>query len=201
MDTKRPKSKQPLPANAKKVFDGVIFDVYQWEQEMFDGSTETFEKLKRPDTVVVFPITNDGKIILTKQEQPGKEPFIGAAGGRVDPGEGILDAAKRELLEESGYEAQEFTLWKSLQPVSKIEWAVYVFIARGLNKVADLNLDAGEKIELMPVDFDEFLEIAMQENFYEEEIYRDVVEAKLNPSKKKELRQLLINRKNKETNS
>ena len=31
-----------LPEQAKKVFDGEIFDVYQWDQEMYDGSTETF---------------------------------------------------------------------------------------------------------------------------------------------------------------
>lgn len=187
-----PKSKQPIPEHAHKVFSGVIFDVYQWEQELFDGSTETFEKLKRPDTVVVFPITNDGKIILTKQEQPGKEPFIGAAGGRLDPGEDVLSAAKRELLEETGYEAGEFVLWKAEQPISKIEWSVYVFIARKLKKVADLSLDAGEKIEIMPVDFDTFLEIAMQPNFYEQEVYRDVVEAHLDEEKKQTLQKLLL---------
>jgi ADP-ribose pyrophosphatase len=188
----KPKSKQPLPDKARKVFEGVIFDVYQWEQEMFDGSTETFEKLKRPDTVIVFPVLDNGKIILTKQEQPGKEPFIGAAGGRVDKGEGILASAKRELLEESGYKAGEFVLWKAIQPISKIEWSVYVFIARNLKKVADLKLDAGEKIELMPVDFDEFLQIALQPNFYEQEVYRDVVEAMLDPEKKNELKAFML---------
>src|SRR3989344_9504870 len=111
MNIQRPKSKQPMPDNAKRVFKGVIFDVYQWEQEMFDGSKATFEKLKRPDTVVIFGVLPDGKIILTEQEQPSKEPFIGATGGRVDEGEEILAAAKRELLEESGYEAEEFILW------------------------------------------------------------------------------------------
>ena len=52
----------------------------QWEQELFDGTMTTFEKLTRPDTVVVFPTLPDGKILLTEQEQPGKEPFVGAAG-------------------------------------------------------------------------------------------------------------------------
>mgnify|MGYP000871809802 CR=1 FL=1 len=192
MNIQKPKSKQPLPDNAKKVFCGVIFDVYQWQQEMFDGSIETFEKLKRPDTVVVFPVTNDEKIILTKQEQPGKESFIGGAGGRVEKGEEILDAAKRELLEETGYEASKFVLWKALQPISKIEWATYIFIARKLKKVANPSLDPGEKIQLMPVAFEEFLKIAMQPNFYEEEIYRDVVEAMLNSEKKQELQKLFF---------
>ena len=84
MEIKRPKSKQPIPDNAKRVFKGVIFDTYQWEQKMYDGSRVMFEKLKRPDTVVVFPVLSNGRIILTEQEQPGKEPFIGATGGRVE---------------------------------------------------------------------------------------------------------------------
>ncbi|PIR85830.1 hypothetical protein COU14_02410 [Candidatus Kaiserbacteria bacterium CG10_big_fil_rev_8_21_14_0_10_44_10] len=194
MKIERPKSKQPLPEDAKKVFEGEIFDVYQWEQEMYDGTKATFEKLKRPDTVVVFAVDDDGKILLTKQEQPGKEPFIGAAGGRVDKGEDILDAAKRELLEETGYAAEEYILWKALQPISKIEWAVYVFVARKIKKVAELSLDVGEKIEVMFVEFDEFTNIALQENFYEQEVYRDIVEAMFNNKKKEELKKLLSTR-------
>lgn len=190
MDIERPKSKQPLPPHAKRVFKGTIFDVYQWEQEMYDGSRAIFEKLKRPDTVVVFPVLPDGKIILTEQEQPGKQPFIGATGGRVDEGEDILTAAKRELLEESGYIAEEFILWDSAQPISKIEWAIYTFIAKGLKKVADLDLDAGEKIKLKPVTLDELIELGGQDNFYEKEIAFRLFEAKHIPAKKKELEEL-----------
>jgi hypothetical protein len=83
----RPVSRQPIPENAKLAFKGKIFDVYQWEQEMYDGSKTIFEKIKRPDTVVVFPVLDDGTILLTEQEQPGREPFIDAPGGRVDEGE------------------------------------------------------------------------------------------------------------------
>jgi 8-oxo-dGTP pyrophosphatase MutT (NUDIX family) len=190
MKIERPKSKQPIPDNAKKVFEGVLFDVYQWEQELFDGTKTLFEKLKRPDTVVVFPVLDDGKILLTEQEQPGKEPFMGATGGRVDKGEDILHAAKRELLEESGYEASEFILWDAQHPTSKIDWVVYSFIAKGLKKVSDMNLDAGEKITLKPVSLDEFIDIAINKNFVEKEILPKLYEAKLHPEKKGELEKL-----------
>ena len=191
MNIERPKSKQPLPESAKKVFEGAMFDVYQWEQEMFDGSKKIYEKLKRPDTVVVFAVLDDGKIILTRQEQSSKEPFIGAAGGRVKSGEDIIDAAKRELREETGYEADEFILWKALQPIGRIEWAVYVFVARGLKKTSEQSLGASEKIEVMTVDFNEFMKIALQENFYQQEIYRDIVEALLDKEKMNTLKKLL----------
>lgn len=165
MEIKRPLSKQPIPEYAKKVFAGKIFYVYQWDQELYDGSSATFEKLKRPDSTVVYPVLPDGRILLLKQEQPGRELFISTAGGRVDEGEEILAAAKRELLEETGYEAEEWVLWDAQHPTSKIDWVIYTFIAKGLKKVADLNLDSGEKIELLPVSFDEFLEITSDIGF------------------------------------
>ena len=179
-----------MPPSAKRVFQGQIFDVYQWEQEMFDGSRAIFEKLKRPDTVVVFPVLPDGRILLTEQEQPGKAPFVGATGGRIDEYEGILEAAKRELLEESGYEAEKYILWDAEHVTSKIDWVVYVFVAKGLKKVADLNLDAGEKIKLKFVTFDEFMKIATEGKFSEKEIVPKLLEAKLYPEKMKELRKL-----------
>lgn len=192
MNVIKPKSKQPIPEDATRVFKGKVFDVYQWEQEMYDGTQSTFEKVKRPDTVVVFAITNNGTIILTKQEQPGKEPFIGGAGGRVDEGEDIVDAAQRELKEETGYTAQKIEFWKAFQPVSKMDWSVYFFFARNLTKKSDQSLDAGEKIDLIEVSFEEFIEIGLQPNFSEYEIYRDIVEAKLDKGKFEKLKTLFI---------
>lgn len=192
MEIQRPKSKQPIPALAKRVFKGVIFDVYQWEQELYDGTTATFEKLKRADTAVVFPVLPDGRILLTEQEQPGKEPFIGACGGRIDEGEDALAAAKRELLEESGYEAREFILWDARHSTSKIDWVIYTFIAKGLKRVAELNLDGGEKIRLKPVTLDEFIEFGGSEHFSfaEKEISIKLIEAKYDSAKRKELAEL-----------
>lgn len=191
MKTERPKSKQPMPPDAKLVFKGKIFDVYQWEQTLFDGTKTTFEKLKRADTVVVILVTAEGKIVLTMQEQPGKTPFLGCAGGRAEAGEDPLAAARRELLEETGYESDDVVLWHALQPTSKLDWAIYTFIARGCRKTAEQNPDAGEKIELKLVDFDEFMQAATEDDsFMETETTIELLRAKNDPRKMAEIKKL-----------
>lgn len=171
MKIRRPRSTQPIPSHAIKKFDGEIFNVYQWEQEMFDGSTAIFEKVMRTDTVNIIPVTEDGKIILSEERQPGTDPFIALTGGRIDAGEEALEAAKRELLEETGHEASEWVLWNSYQPAgSKIDWAVYNFVAKGCKKVAEMDLDGGEEITLRYVDFEDFWVSMLDERFRSQDV-------------------------------
>lgn len=192
MKIKRPLSKRPIPKNAKQVFKGKIFDVYQWQQELFDGSLATFEKIKRSDTVNVIPVTKEKKIILAEQEQPGEEPFIGTLGGRIDKGEMPLEAAKRELLEETGYKADKYLLWDAAQIFPKVDWAVYTFIAKGCAKVGEMKLEAGERIKLRLVSFDEFLEIIFQENFRDFEIAIKIFRMMKDKRKLEETRKLFL---------
>ncbi|MFC1649251.1 NUDIX domain-containing protein [Patescibacteria group bacterium] len=194
---KRPKSKQPLPKSAKKVFDGQIFDVYQWKQKMFDGSFSTFEKIVRQDTVMVIPVTQKGKIVLIEEKQPGKKPFLAVAGGRIEKGEAVLEAAERELLEETGLKASEFFLFDAVQPVSKIEWAVYTLIARRCKKIKNLTLDSGEKINPIEVTFDEFMKIIVSKKFQDSEITwrmqrSGILKFSHNKSKMQEIKNLLL---------
>src|SRR5258708_6669738 len=116
-----PKTARLLPPQAKRVFKGVIFDVYQWPQKMFNGSFETFEMLKRPDTIQVIAVKDD-KIVVLEEEQPDRGPFFGLPGGRNDhEDESELEAAKREVREETGF---TFKTWKLLdvkQPHAKID--------------------------------------------------------------------------------
>lgn len=192
MNIQRPKSNQPIPPHAKRVFKGVMFDVYQWEQELFNGKKEIFEKIKRPDTVNVIPVTTDGKIVISKQKQPGTTPFLGGLGGRIDEGESPLQAAKRELLEEAGMEANEYVLWDAIQPSDKIEWAIYSFIAKGCKKIQEPHLDAGEDIELMDVSFDEFLKLTANEQYRDLEVSLKVFRMINDPKKLEETRKLFL---------
>lgn len=187
--TIQPISYQPLPENAVCVFRGKIFDVYQWEQEMFDGTKKIFEKLKRPDTVIVFPVDSEGFIYLARQQQPGTREYIGGIGGRAEVGEDPVSVAKRELLEETGMAASEFILLHAEQPVAKIDWSVYFYIAKDVKKVQDIALDWGEKIDLLRYTFAEFLDVAEWDDFTEIEIIPKILKAKIYPEQMKLLRQ------------
>lgn len=181
MTIKRPTSKQPLPKNAKQVFKGSMFDVYQWEQKMFDGSQETFEKIKRADTVNIIPITKDGQIILSKQKQPGTVPFFGSLGGAIEKDETPLEAGKRELLEEAGMVADTFILWDAVQFIEKIDWVIYTFLAKNCKKVQDQNLDSGEQIELVTITFEEYLKVIAEENYRDTEVALKLFRLQQNP--------------------
>jgi len=145
----RPISKKPIPKDAKKVFSGELFEIYQWQQRLFDGTYAIFEKVKRiTDSVNVLLITDNNKIVLTKQQQPGMNEFIGVVGGMIDRGELPMQALEREILEESGYKASTYKILTAIHPIEKVDWVIYTFIARNLTKTTSPNLDSGEKSNL-----------------------------------------------------
>ncbi len=183
-----------IPSEAKLVFKGILFDVYQWEQEQFDGTFKTYERLRRKPSVTILPITEDGKILLGREQQPARKPFVSIPGGQVEEGEDPADAARREFLEETGYEAGELALWQVVQPYgNKVDWDAHCFIARHCKKVAEQKLDSGEKIELQLVTFDEFVQIAgFDNNFRVEELSKIVLRALAKPGELEILKKFLL---------
>ncbi len=162
-----------VPQQAKKVFQGKIFSVHQWEQEMFDGTEETFEMLKRPNTIQIIATQAD-KILMSRQSQPHKHDYYSLYGGRAEENEEPLVTAKRELLEESGLESSDWELYKVYLPYSKIEWEIYFFIARNCEKVTEPALDAGEKIQQIEVSFDEFQKIVEEDDYLAKDLALDI---------------------------
>ena len=176
------------------MFAGVIFDVYQWDQLLFDGSTRRFEKLRRPDTVLVIPVTSDGKVVFAVEQQPGSEVVVQFPGGRVEENEDPFSAAKRELLEETGLEAEELVLIDEVQPVTKIEWRVYTFVARRCHQVTEQQLDPGERIQLEYMSVDEAIARMAAEDFPDAKgkLAHLAVQAEFSALKRQELRNLLV---------
>jgi ADP-ribose pyrophosphatase len=168
MRTVVPKKARLIPKEAKRVFKGVIFDVYQLQQEKFDGSFATYEMIKRPDTVNVLAIKDD-KIVIIRDEQPSRPAVLTLPGGRHDvESETELDCAKREMHEETGMRFKNWKLISVKQEHAKIEYFYYIFLATDFEGQDEPHVDAGgEKIEVMEVSLQELKESAeIQRNGY-----------------------------------
>lgn len=162
---KRAPPKLQRGAGAKIVFAGKIFTVWQWPQTLYDGSQTIFESLSRPDTVSVLALDQNKRIIMTKQVQPGFSEFYSLPGGVMDQGETVWQTAKRELLEETGHESQEWYFLFSCQMSGKIDWNSYYLLAKNCQQVSAKSLDAGEKIELELLDQRQFTEVINNDKF------------------------------------
>jgi len=182
-----------LPVNAKRVFKGEIFEVWQWEQKLFDGTSGTFERVWRYPTIEVFATVGD-KLLIEEQDQPDRPGNINLPSGRADKGEDPLEEAKRELLEETGYTSAQWSLFmKHGRDNSKILHDVYYFIARDCAKTAEPQLDAGEKISVRLISFDAFLELVEDPRFWMSAEFKNyMLRAKFDEKKKEEFRKILF---------
>lgn len=149
-----------VPKEAKRVFKGIIYDVYHWQQKMFDGSFATFEMLKRPDTIKILAI-KDNKIVVLDEEQPGIKRMSELPGGRHDvEAEDERICAAREMHEETGMVFKNYTLLAVHQPHVKIETFVYLFLATDFERQDPPHVDNGEKIVVHFVDYNEYLRLS-----------------------------------------
>lgn len=159
-----------LPETASRVFTGEIFDVYQWRQPVFDGSERIFEMVKRADTVQTIAII-DNSILLLDDEQPHVGARLTFPGGRVENDDTDIEtAARRETQEETGYAFKNWRLITVAQPLRKMEWFIYTFLAWGVVAQTEVTLDGGEKITPRLVSLSELKKLADQDVFLFPEI-------------------------------
>jgi ADP-ribose pyrophosphatase len=105
--------------------------------ELPDGQEADFEVLDGPDTVAVLALTEDGKVVLVREFRPGPEDVIlELPGGLVDEGQTPIEAARRELVEETGYEGTLVEVGTMLHDAYST-WLKHAFLASDCRKVAE----------------------------------------------------------------
>jgi ADP-ribose pyrophosphatase len=181
-----------IPKRAKKVFHGEIFKIYQWEQKMFDNTTKTFEAGKSLEGVGVIAAVGD-KIVVLKQKQPGTKWYYSLPGGYLDdPAETIKQGAARELMEETGLKAKTMKFWKTMPRGGRIESNLYLFIARDCTKVAEQNLDGGEKIQIELRTFEQFLKLSDSNDFHHPRLISEMLRARMSKKNTQAFKKLIF---------
>jgi ADP-ribose pyrophosphatase len=123
----------------------ILFEVF--EEEVGKAKIKR-DVVKFPKTVGILPLIGKDKIVLIRQFRfPINKEIWEIPAGKLDKGEKPEIGAKRELKEETGYEAKEVKKIGEfyLSPGYSTEY-MYLFLARGLKK-GEQSLDKGEKIK------------------------------------------------------
>jgi ADP-ribose pyrophosphatase len=138
------------------VFDGALLKVRRDIVRLPDGSQGVREYIRHPGAVAIVPLFDDGRVLLERQfRYPHGREFIEIPAGKLEPGEPHLETAKRELLEETGYAAAEWTrLCVIHTAIAYTDEAIEIFLARKLTQ-STRKLDVGEFLETFIVPFEE----------------------------------------------
>ena len=135
--------------DGETVFEGRLLKVQRDTVRLPNGATTTREHIVHPGAVMILPVLPNGELVMERQfRYPLGHDVIEFPAGKLDAGEAPLQAARRELSEETGYTAQR---WEFLA-------SIHVAIAYS-NERIDLFLAQGLELQAATLDEDEFLEI------------------------------------------
>jgi ADP-ribose pyrophosphatase len=124
--------------------------------EMPDQKIADFDIKHEGPAVCILAITAEQQIILAKQFRPGPEKILlEMPGGMVDKGESPEQAAKRELLEETGYTGDFEFVGKSLD-CAYSNMIRYNFVAKNCHKIQEQKLEDNEFVEIVEMNLTDF---------------------------------------------
>lgn len=145
------------------VFKGRIFDAALCEAELPDGTRAAREVICHSGGVSVLPLEDDGMVTLVRQFRYGvQDVTLEIPAGKLEKGEDPLEAAKRELSEETGFTADEIlTLHIDYSSPAILSEVIYIYLARGLHG-GKAHLDKGEFLSVERYHISQLVEMVMR---------------------------------------
>lgn len=136
------------------------FDILNERVRLPDGTETAFDYLAEGESVVILPLTTDDEVVVIEEwRQAVKRINFGLPAGSVEAADDELAvAARRELAEETGYEAGSVERLTSVEPANGFADAVFhYFLARECTPTAERDLDYNESISVSTTSVDELL--------------------------------------------
>ena len=150
--------------SSKTIFEGKIIKVTLDQARLPDGSLASREVVYHPGGVAVLALDEDNTVYLVKQYRyPIRQLLLELPAGKLDHGseEDVLLGAKRELSEETGLEAAEWTyLGHTLASPGFCDEALHMYLARGLTRRKQ-HLDEDEFLDVVTMPFGELVKQVM----------------------------------------
>lgn len=138
---------------SQEIFDGKIMHVFRDTVRLPDGQSATREYMRHIGAVCVVPVLENGDVLVERQYRyPVAQVLTEIPAGKLDRrDEDHLLAAQRELREETGATADEWTSLGMLYPACAYsDEAIEMFLARGIH-FGERHLDADEFLNVTRV--------------------------------------------------
>ena len=150
-----------VTVDAEVVYQGAFLRVRKDRARLPDGSVHGREWVVHPGAAAMLAVGDDGRVLVVRQYRYAMQrAYVELPAGKIDPGETPLQTARRELLEETGYTAREWSHLTQIHPaIGFSNELLDIFVARGLEAHPQGNdLDPGEMIEVEWVTLDWLLD-------------------------------------------
>lgn len=143
-------------------FKGSILEVYQDTVLLENDKTAKRDVIRHPGGVCIVALTENNEVYFVKQfRYPHKKVLLEIPAGKLEWGESHFECGKRELREETGFTADEFTYLGCLFPTPAYDTEViHMYLAKGLHK-AEQELDDDEFLEVLTIPLDEAVKMVM----------------------------------------
>ncbi|PRG52796.1 NUDIX domain-containing protein [Burkholderia gladioli] len=144
---------------SESILDGHFLKVKRDTVRLPDGKHATREYIRHPGAVMVIPLFDDGRVLMESQfRYPIGKVMAEYPAGKLDPPEGSLACAVRELREETGYTAREYFYLTRIHPIISYSTEfIDIYLAKGLT-AGERQLDEGEFLETFTATVPELLE-------------------------------------------
>jgi ADP-ribose pyrophosphatase len=148
--------------SSEEIFDGVAIHLFRDEILLPNGNKGVREVVRHPGAVCVIPITDDGEIIFVNQFRYALERVtLEVPAGKLEKGEDPMEAALRELSEETGVTAERIEPLDALYTSpALIDEIIYMYIAAGLSQ-GEQHLDDDEFVNAVKIPLDEAIDMIM----------------------------------------